>query len=189
MLEKFANHWWVIAVSGVLAIVFGILALVWPQVTLLALVYVFAAFVVADGLVTLYFSIATRKEDERWGMLAASGIVEIVLGVLIFIWPQITAQVFVFLVAAWAIITGVFEIMAATELRNVIENAWLLILTGLLSLAFGVLLVIYPGAGAISLVWIIGFYAILNGILEIVFAFRLHDMANKVQKTLGTRTA
>ncbi len=188
MLREYVNHWWVIALGGLLGILFGLIALVWPQVTLLALVYVFAAFAVADGLLTLYFSIATHKQDERWGMLAASGIVEIVLGVLIFIWPQITAQVFVFLVAAWAIMTGIFEVVAATEFRDVISDGWLLILAGILSVAFGVLLIVYPSAGAISLVWIIGLYAMVAGILDIVFAFRLRGLAQKVEKAIGTGT-
>ncbi len=189
MLESYVRHWWTIALGGLLGILFGIVALVWPQVTLMALVYVFAAFAVLDGVLTLFFSIATHKEDERWGMLAASGIAEIVLGVVIFIWPQITAQIFVYMVAAWAIMTGVFEILAAADFRGVIDNGWLLILTGLLSVAFGVLLIVYPSAGAISLVWIIGLYAIVNGILDIVFAFRLHGLAKKVEKSFGTGTA
>ncbi len=182
MLKDFANHWWVIALGGLSAILFGLVALVLPQATLMALVYVFGAFAIADGLLTLYFSIATHKVDGNWGMLAASGIVEIVLGVLAFIWPQITAQAFVLLVAAWAIITGIFGVVAAAELRKVIEDGWLLILSGILSVAFGVLLIVYPAAGAVSLVWVIGLYAMAAGILDIVFAFRLHGLAQKVEK-------
>ncbi len=189
MLASFARHWWVIALGGLLGILFGLVALAWPQITLLALVYVFAAFAVADGLVTLYFSIATHKADEGWGMLAASGIAEVVLGVVIFIWPQITAQIFVYIVAAWAIMTGVFEILAVADFRGVIDDGWLLILAGILSVAFGVLLIVYPSAGAISLVWIIGLYATVAGILDIVFAFRLHGLAQKVEKAFGTGNA
>ncbi len=94
-----------------------------------------------------------------------------------------------FLVAAWAIVTRVFEILAAVDFRGVIEDGWQLIVAGILSVVFGVLLIVFPGAGAISLVWLIGLYAMIAGILDIVFAFRLHNLVNKVQKSFGTGNA
>ncbi len=189
MLESFAHNWWVIALRGLVAIVFGIIALVSPQSTILALVFVFAAFVVADGFLTLFSGFETHKEDDHWWVMVLGGLVEIILGVLVVIWPQITAAVFVYLVAAWAIIVGVAEIVAAIELRGLLPNEWLMLLSGILSVVFGVMLIVYPSAGAVSLVWLIGIYAMVAGIMDIVFAFRLHGFVQKVEKTFGTGNA
>ncbi len=189
MLESFARNWWVIALRGLVAIVFGIIALVSPQSTILALVLVFAAFIVADGFLTLFSGFETHKEDNRWWVMVLGGLVEIILGVLVVVWPQITVQVFVYLVAAWAVITGVAEIIAGIELRGLLPNEWLMLLNGILSVAFGVLVMIYPSAGALSLVWLLGLYAIVAGILDIVFSFRLRGFVAKVEKTFGTGNA
>ncbi len=189
MLASFARNWWVIALRGLVAILFGIIALVSPQSTILALVLVFAAFAMADGILTMFAGLETHKEDDRWWVMVLGGLVEIVLAVLVVIWPQITAVVFVYLIAAWAIITGVAEIVAAIELRGVLPNEWLMLLSGILSVVFGVMLIVYPAAGAVSLVWLVGLYAMVAGIMDIVFAFRLHGFAQKVEKTFGTAKA
>jgi uncharacterized membrane protein HdeD (DUF308 family) len=176
MLEKFAYNWWMFAVRGAVAVIFGLLALVWPGQTLLALVLLFGAFALVDGFFAVIAGIAARRYFDRWWAVLLEGIAGIVIGLLTFFWPNITALVLVYFIAAWALITGIFEIVAAIQLRRVITNEWMYILGGLLSILFGILLFVFPGAGAVSLIWLIGIYAIVFGISEMIFAFRLRSL-------------
>jgi uncharacterized membrane protein HdeD (DUF308 family) len=173
MVSMFAGKWWAVALQGVAAVIFGILALVWPQSTLWALVMVFGAFAVADGILALVAGIAAR-----WLAVGLAGVAGIVVGILTLVWPNITGLALLYLIAAWAITTGVCEIAAAIELRRVIDGEWFMILNGILSVACGMLLVLFPGAGALSLAWVIGAYAIISGIMLIVLAFRLRRINN-----------
>ena len=179
MLEKFTNNWWMFAVRGVAAVIFGILALIWPGQTLQALVLVFGAFALVDGIFAVIASIAALGTFDRWWAVLLEGMVGVVIGLLTFFWPNITALVLLYFIAAWALITGIFEIVAAIQLRRVITGEWMYILGGLLSIVFGVLLFVFPGAGAVSLVWVIGIYAILFGISEIILAFRLRGLRHE----------
>jgi uncharacterized membrane protein HdeD (DUF308 family) len=114
------------------------------------------------------------------------GVAGIVLGLLTFFWPNITALVLLYFIAAWALITGIFEIVAAIQFRRIISGEWTMILGGLLSVVFGILLFVFPGAGAVSMVWLIGIYAIAFGILEIIFAFRLRSLRHELEKAGAT---
>ena len=181
MFTQLSRDWWHFAVRGVLAIVFGILALVWPEVTKTALVLLFGAFVLVDGIFAVATGIESREYFKQWWALVLEGLVGIIVGVLTFIWPGTAATALLYVIAVWAILTGIFEIMAAIELRNVIVGESVLILFGLLSITLGVLLFMFPTAGAVSLVWAIGFYAIFAGIMEIVFAFRLRDLGRELE--------
>jgi uncharacterized membrane protein HdeD (DUF308 family) len=167
-------------VRGVLAIVFGILALIWPESTKIALVLLFGAFVLADGIFAVATSLETRAYFKQWWALLLEGLTGIVIAVLTFAWPDVTALVLLYFIAAWAILTGIFEIMAAIELRNVIVGESVMMLYGLLSIVLGVLLFVFPQAGAVSLAWAIGLYAIFAGIMEIVFAFRLRELGREL---------
>jgi len=181
MLEKFTHNWWMFAVRGVVAVIFGVLALIWPGQTLQALVLVFGAFALVDGIFAVIAGIAARGYFDRWWAVLLEGMVGIVIGLLTFFWPNITALVLVYFIAAWALITGIFEIVAAIQLRRVITGEWMLILGGLLSIVLGVLLFVFPGAGGVSLVWLVGIYAIVFGISEIIFAFRLRGLRHELE--------
>jgi len=172
-LVLLANNWWALAVRGGLAILFGIVTLVWPGISLTALVLLFAAFALVDGILAIVAGVRGFRRDQRWGAFLLQGILGIAVAVLTVFWPAITALALVLLIAAWAIVTGILEIVAAVRLRREIRGEWLLALAGVASIAFGVLLVLNPGAGALALLWLIGAYAIVFGLLLIGLAFRL----------------
>jgi uncharacterized membrane protein HdeD (DUF308 family) len=184
MLSIFARNWWVLALQGVTAVLFGILALVWPYQTLLALVILFGAFMLVDGVLTLAGALAWRKWNQGWWAVALAGVAGIIVGVLTFVWPGMTGLVLLYLIAAWAITTGILEIVAAIELRRVIEGEWLMVLSGILSVVLGVLLVAFPGAGALGLAWLIGIYALVDGLLLIALAFRLRGLQKRAEKVV-----
>ena len=184
MLSIFARNWWVLALQGVTAVLFGILALVWPYQTLLALVILFGAFMLVDGVLTLAGAFAWRKWNQGWWAVALAGVAGIIVGVLTFVWPGMTGLVLLYLIAAWAITTGILEIVAAIELRRVIEGEWLMVLSGILSVVLGVLLVAFPGAGALGLAWLIGIYALVYGLLLIALAFHLRGLQKRTEKVV-----
>ncbi|MCC6455978.1 MAG: HdeD family acid-resistance protein [Caldilineaceae bacterium] len=178
MLAEMSRTWWVFLIRGIAAILFGIAAFVWPGLTIAVLVLLFGAYALVDGIFAIIAGISARKEVERWWMMIIVGLAGIATGVLTFLWPGITALVLLYIIAAWAVVTGIFQIAAAIRLRREIEGEWWLILGGIASVIFGVLLVLMPGAGALASVWIIGIYAVVFGILMIVLAFRLRGLQN-----------
>jgi uncharacterized membrane protein HdeD (DUF308 family) len=184
MFTQLFRHWWLFVVRGVLAIVFGILALIWPGVTKLVLVLLFGAFALMDGIFAVAAGITFHRYFERWWAVLLEGLTGIVLGFLTFFWPSITALALLFFIAAWAVITGIFEIVAAIQFRRVIPGEWAMILIGLLSITFGILLFVFPAVGAVGLVWLIGIYAITNGIVQIIFAFRLNGIKRHIEQII-----
>jgi uncharacterized membrane protein HdeD (DUF308 family) len=181
MLEKYTHNWWTFAVRGVVAVIFGVLALIWPGQALQALVLVFGAYAFVDGIFAIFAGIASYRYFDRWWAVLLEGVAGVVIGLLTFFWPNITALVLLYFIAAWALITGIFEIVAAIQLRRVITGEWMLILGGLLSIVFGVLLFVFPVAGAVSVIWVIGIYAVVFGISEIIFAFRLRGLRRELE--------
>jgi uncharacterized membrane protein HdeD (DUF308 family) len=182
MLEKISRNWWMFALRGLAAIIFGVVALILPEQALQALVLVFGAYALADGIFAMFAGIAARRYFERWWAMLLEGVAGVVIGLLTFFWPSITALALLYFIGAWALITGIFEIVTAIQLRRVITGEWMLILGGLLSILFGVLLFVFPAAGAVSVIWVIGMYAVVFGILEIIFAFRLHSLRREFEK-------
>lgn len=173
LLTGLSGNWWLILIRGIAALVFGVLALAWPGITLVTLVLLYGAFALVDGISALVAAIVGRvSATPRW-WLAIVGLLGIVAGLLTFVWPGITALILLFLIAGWSIAMGVFQIIGAIRLRKEIDNEWLLILSGALSVLFGLALFFWPGAGALALVWLIASYAIVFGSLIIAFAFRL----------------
>ncbi|WP_242489913.1 HdeD family acid-resistance protein [Noviherbaspirillum cavernae] len=170
MLSK---SWWVPAVRGVVAILFGILAISWPGLTLLGLIALFAAYALVSGVVSVAGAFQNRKTDDEWWLSLLLGLTAIGAGVIALIHPGLTALVLVLVMAANAMISGVLDIAAAIRLRKAIRNEWMLILSGAVSIAFGVLVFLYPGAGAMALIWLISLYAILTGALLLGLAFRM----------------
>jgi len=182
MLAMYAGGWWSLVLRGIAAIAFGILAFVWPAITLTALVFLWGAYALVDGVFAIVAGVKTYGENRRWWVLLLEGILGVLAGIVAFALPGITALVLLMLIAAWAIVTGVFEIAAAIQLRKEIKGEWLLALAGIASILFGVVLFLNPGPGALALVWLIGSYAILFGILLIALGLRLHSMARHVDR-------
>jgi uncharacterized membrane protein HdeD (DUF308 family) len=172
MLHALARCWWLVLLRGIAAIVFGVLAFIWPGLTLVTLVLLYGAFVLVDGVLALAAAVMGGSMQPRW-WLALIGALGIIVGVLTFIWPGITALVLLVFIAAWSIILGIFQIIGAIRLRKEIDNEWMLILGGALSVLFGVVLLLRPGAGALALIWLIGAYAVVFGVLLVAFALRL----------------
>src|ERR687890_1864798 len=168
------GHWWALAIRGGIAILFGLAALLRPGIALEALILLFGAYALVDGVFAIVGVFGgTRGGTPRW-LLLVEGIAGILAGILAFVLPGVTAIVFLYLIAAWAVITGVSEIATAIRLRQEIRGEWALIIGGALSILFGVLLaVIGPVAGLLSLIWLIGVYAVAFGILMLITAFQV----------------
>lgn len=164
--------WWLLLLRGLFAITFGVLSWVQPGISLAALVMLFGIYALIDGVAGVWASLAGRKENEHWWVLLLWGLVGVGVGIITLLAPGVTALALLFYIALWAVATGVLQIVAAVRLRKEIEGEWLLGLSGLASIAFGVVLMARPMAGAIALLWIIATYAILFGILLVVLAFK-----------------
>jgi len=173
MFTQLFRNWWLFAVRGVIAIVFGLLALIWPRSAMLALVLLFGAYALLDGIFAVAVGIASHGYFERWWAVLLEGLAGIVIGITTFFWPNITALIVLYFVAAWAVITGIFEIVAAIKFRHVIPGKWAMILNGLLSFLLGALLFVFPAAGEVGLMWLIGIYAVVAGVMGMLFAFGL----------------
>jgi uncharacterized membrane protein HdeD (DUF308 family) len=167
--------WSALALRGVLAILFGLLVFAWPGISLWVLVVFFGANALIDGVLALVAAVRGSASGARWWGMLLQGILGIATGIITFVWPGLTALVLLYFIAAWAIVIGVFEIVAAIRLRKEIEGEWLLALRGVLAIAFGVILFANPGAGALALVWLIRVFSIALGMIELILAFRLRS--------------
>jgi len=182
MVIVLARNWWALALRGLFAVLFGIAAFAWPGITLGALVLLYGAYAFVDGVFALAAALAGGTEGRPWWALLLEGLFGIAVGIMTIFWPGITALALLYLIAAWAVVTGVFEIVAAIRLRSEIRGEWLLALSGVLSVLFGLALVINPGAGALAMVWLIGAYAIVFGVLMIVLGFRLRSWSRAASR-------
>jgi uncharacterized membrane protein HdeD (DUF308 family) len=176
-----SQHWWTILLRGAAGILFGFLALFSPGITLAALVFLFGAFALVDGIGATILGIKNYGEQERWWATLIGGIVSVAAGLMAFVMPGITAVALVILIGFWAMVRGMFEIVAAVQLRDVIKGEWMLALVGVLSVAFGVMLVLFPGTGALALIWWIGAFAIAEGVALLALSFRVRSMASRVR--------
>lgn len=175
MLSVYTGSWWAMVLRGIAAIAFGILAFVWPGITLAALIFLWGAYALVDGAFSIAAGIKSHGEYKRWWLLLLEGILGIAAGIVAFVMPGITALILLILIAAWAIVTGVFEIAAAIQLRKEIRGEWLLALAGVASVLFGVAMFLNPAAGALAVVWLIGVYALVFGVLLVALGLRLHS--------------
>lgn len=180
------RSWWALALRGVAAILFGLLAVMWPGITLLVLVGFFAAYAFITAAVSMYAAVKNRQSDKGWWLLLLLGLVAFASGVLSLIYPAVTALVLVLLMGANALVTGVLDIAMAVRLRKAIRNEWLLGLAGLVSIVFGAMVMIFPGAGAIAMVWLVSFYAVLTGVLLLALAVRMRSSATAATGTGST---
>jgi uncharacterized membrane protein HdeD (DUF308 family) len=184
MNDLLKKSWWMLALRGVAALLFGVLAIIWPDITLLVLVALFAVFAFVTAGVSIFGAVQNRKTDKGWWMVLLLGLFAFASGVIAVIYPAVTALVLVLLMGANALVTGVLDIAVAVRLRKTIQNEWLLILTGIISVVFGILVMVFPGAGALAMVWMVSFYAVLTGVLLLALALRMRSIST----TTGTGT-
>lgn len=180
MLYVLAGKWWALFLRGLVALVFGVTSFVWPDISLTALVFLFGAYALANGLFTVVAAFGAPQSYRHWWVLLLEGVFGVIAGALSFVWPGITALVLLYLIATWAVVTGAFKIAAAVRLRKVIAGEWLLALSGVLSVLFGALLVAWPSAGALAVLWLIGTYAVILGVILMTLAFKLRGRRGRL---------
>ena len=181
-----ARWWWTFIIRGVLAIAFGVLAFFAPALGIAILVGLFAAWALIDGVTNLFTGFRTRETDRSWWLEIVEGMVSIIAGIIALLFPVLAAEILVLIIAAWAIVTGVFEIVAAIRLREKIRGEFWLGLAGLASILFGVVLFLFPGAGALSLVWLIGSFAIVFGVFLVILGWRLRTIDELARRDAAT---
>jgi len=188
-VDTLARNWWIVLLRGLAGIVFGLITFFAPEISLAALVLVFGAYAFADGVLAIASAIRERGEGRHWWMLLLEGVMGIAAAAVTFFWPGITALALLYLIAAWALVTGGFEIAAAIRLRKIITGEWLLALIGVASIALGIMLALFPSAGALAVVIWIGAYALVSGVLLTILAFRLRSWRKSHGLQLNPRTA
>lgn len=174
--NAFASYWWVLLLRGIFAVLFGIMAFAWPGLTLVTLVLLYGAYALVDGLTALWVG----GRGRAWGFVLL-GLLGVFVGVYTFLYPGLTAVVLLYFIAAWAIMRGVFEIVTAIQLRKEISNEWMLITGGVISIIFGAALFFNPAAGALAMVWLIGIYALVFGVVIIMLALRLRSLPQRLE--------
>lgn len=182
MLHALAQNWWLFLLRGLCAIVFGVLAFVWPGATLLTLILLYGGFALADGVASIVIAIKGGSLTSGW-WLAIIGGLGIAAGILTLYWPGLTALVLLLFIAVWAVATGITQIIGGIRLRKEIDNEWLPIVSGVLSVLFGLLLLARPGTGALAMIFVIGAYAIAQGILTVAFSWRLRRHAHAANRS------
>ena len=176
MFKLLSRYWWVAVLRGVIAILFGILAFTLPMQTLAALVLVFGVYALADGIFAVVTAVSGRRMTPNWWIVLVQGLIGIGVGALTLFNPAVTALALLFYIAAWAVLVGALQIFAAVKLRHEIAGEWGLAFSGILSVAFGVLLLGRPGEGALALLWLIAAYAIVWGVLLMIGGFGVHRL-------------
>jgi len=179
MQQLISNFRTMFLFRGIAAVLFGVIALVWPKLTLAALVLVFGIFAVISGITAIVAALRSR-EEHYWGVLLFEGILGVLAGAVALVWPGITALAFLFLIAAWAILTGVLELVAPLSFPMSFGRGLLFVLSGIVSIVFGVLIAAQPAAGLLAVVWMIGIYAIIVGVMFVVVYFEARSLASSL---------
>jgi uncharacterized membrane protein HdeD (DUF308 family) len=177
-------NWWVLLLRGVAAILFGVLALAMPGISLTSLVLLFGAYCLADGLMAAWTAIWHRRQRENGWLLLIGGMLGIAVGLVTIFQPVVTTLALLFYIAIWAVATGVVQLLTAIRLRQEIRNEWALVLAGIASLALGVLLMARPGPGALALLWLIASYAVVFGLLLVALALQVRGAARRIEARL-----
>jgi uncharacterized membrane protein HdeD (DUF308 family) len=175
-----ARNWWSLVIRGIVAILLGILAFTWPGITFHALILLFGAYALIQGVVCIAGAVRAAGVRERWGALLLEGVIAILAAAITFFWPAITGLALVYIIAFWAIVTGVAEISAAVRLRKEITGEWLLALAGVLSVLFGVIMAAVPLAGFVVIAIWFGAYAFLFGVVLLALGFRLRHWTHGI---------
>ncbi len=179
MLQIMARNWWMLLIRGVAAVLFGIAVFLSPGIALAVLVLLWGSYALVDGVFAVFAGIQGRQSNQNWWLSVLEGAAGIVVGAITLLWPGITALAALYLIAGWAIITGLMEIAAAVQLRKEIRGEFWLGLSGLASIIFGGYLVVSPGAGILAVLWLIAAYGIAFGVMMIMLAFRLRGSAGE----------
>jgi len=185
----FTDKWWALVIRGIAAVLFGLMAFVVPGITLGALVLLFAAYALVDGIFAIAAAINRTDRSGHWGSMLLRGIVGILAGITAIGWPGITALALLYVIAAWAIVTGILEISAAIRLRKRIKHEWLEIVSGVVSVLFGLAVMAFPGAGILAVLWLVGSYAMAFGVLMIAFGFELRSLGRRLEPGFEERRA
>ncbi len=170
------RNWWVLLLRGLVAIAFGLLAWLQPEISLAVLVLLFGAYSMADGLLSVAMALAGRRQDDNWWLLLIEGLLGAIVGILAFAAPTAMGLALLFCIAAWAILTGFLEVVLAIALRKETTGEWRLALAGVASVLFGAVLMAQPRASAIALLWLIALYAVLFGLLLVLLAFKVRGL-------------
>jgi uncharacterized membrane protein HdeD (DUF308 family) len=178
-----SRGWWLLLLRGLIAIAFGVLTWLRPGISVAALVLLFGAYALADGSLAIWNAVAGRQDQDDWWVMLLGGLVGVGIGVVTLVAPGLTALALLFYIAAWAFVTGVLEIVAAVRLRKEIQGEWVLILAGLASVGFALLLFMRPMTGALTLLWLIAAYAVVFGVLLVMLAFRARSFASRLAHT------
>ena len=184
LLEKLSRNWWTVVLRGVVAVIFGVLAIAWPGATIGALVMLFGVYTLFDGILALVAAFAGGTGTPWWA-LVLKAIASVIVAGIAFLMPGLTALTLLYLIAFWAIVIGLMEITVALRLRKEIQGEAFLVIAGVLSILFGVFLFARPGEGALTVTWMIGGYAIVFGVLLMAVGFRLKGLRNRVQKAVA----
>jgi uncharacterized membrane protein HdeD (DUF308 family) len=174
VLGTLAQNWWLVLLRGLAAIAFGGITFFWPGITLIALTYLWGVYAIADGVIAIWaaFNVSGGAAGPRW-WLGLSGVVGILAGIAAFAYTGMTALALLMFIAVWAIFIGALQLYAAIQLRNIIDNEWWLLLSGLLSIVFGGMLIVWPSTGALALMWTIASYAVFFGCMLIGLSLEL----------------
>lgn len=177
MVHALARNWWALLIRGIAAVIFGILAFVWPGATWLAIGILFGAYAFVDGIFAIVAAVRAAQAHERWWPFLLEGTIGLIIAAIVFYDVGVALIAIYFMIVFWAFVTGILEIVAAVHLRRQLANEWLLILAGICSILFGAVMVWHPVAGMLATIWIIAIYAIVFGIVMIGFSFRLRALA------------
>ena len=178
-VSELASNWWALALRGAVSILLGLVAFTMPELTIAALVTIFGVYAFVEGVLAVMAALRGIKEDDRWGWMLTEGIVGIFAGCVAFFMPGVGTLAIVWLVAAWAVITGALEIGAAIRLRKIIQGEWMLMIAGVLTVLLGVFILSRPGLGVVLLATWLGVYAIFSGIVTLLLAFRIRSWAHE----------
>jgi uncharacterized membrane protein HdeD (DUF308 family) len=179
--KALARNWWLLLIRGILAVIFGIVAFAWPTLTLVTLVLLYGAYAFLDGLTAIWFGASSRA----WGLLVF-GILGVIVGIYTFFYPGVTAIALLYFIAVWALVRGVFEIVTAIQLRKEISYEWALIISGVISIIFGIVLIANPRAGALAMVLVIGAFALMFGVMTIILALRVRGLPRRLDRLAQT---
>ena len=189
MVSELAMNWWAMAIRGVITALFGVAAIAWPDITLAVLIGLFGIFMLADGVIAFITAVRAGQEERRWWTYVVEGFVEVGIGIAVFSVPQVTAVILLYFIAFWAIFVGIWRIATAIELRREIEGEWLWGLSGLVTLLFGFALLAFPAASALTLVTVIGIFALAFGIFSFVMSFRVRSWQQEIEEEEAHRWA
>ena len=175
MVAALSRNWWLVVLRGVLAILFGLFAFIWPGLTLLTLIIIFGVYAIVDGVIAIVTGFSRTRESPRWWTFLLEGLLNIGAGIVALVWPGLATLVLIYIIASWAVFTGILEIVAAIRLRHEITNEWFLALGGVLSIGLGILLFLQPAAGSLAIIWMIAGYALIFGLLLVILGIRLRS--------------